>query len=387
MKKDTLNSINTILQRDSKDTTYKFALLRALVEITNEADQHLQSSDAQSVEFPTGLILEKWVLYYYPIIEAGLPQKHGEDLGDSAAKGIAFRSQFKAVIDFYASRGGFDAFYRDYKTEGVPSAISVAFLELLSKLHSTITRYPMKHLGYSVHGTHYYITEFKKNRPRLTKKRCSVALDASFVLDYFGTFVLRREYFDVFRLLGGLITGRDAIIHQWAQWTSAAGRGAGLSVEKVIQVLMTEPNTERNVVAARRIYSDYLDSGGPMRCVWTGRLITRSDLEVDHAIPFSLWANNDLWNLLPAHKHTNSRKRDRVPSPELIRKREKSIRNYWRVLRGEYREQFDREARLSLLGLRFQLESERWEHQGVAALSSKCHYLIHERGFPFWGAG
>lgn len=242
----------------------------------------------------------------------------------------------------------------------------------------------MKHLGYSVHGSHYFITNFNKDKPKLTRKRCSRGLDAGFVVNHFGSFVLRREYYEVFRLLGGLITGRDAIIHQWAQWTTAAGRGTDLSVEKAIHVLMTEPNTERNVLVARRVYSNYIASGRAMRCVWTDRRITQADLEVDHAIPYSLWANNDLWNLLPSNRYTNSRKRDQIPSPELVRKREKDICSCWQLLRSEFQEQFDRETRLSLLGFKASMGERWWGSQGVEALSTKCHYLITERGFPSW---
>ncbi|WP_418887615.1 HNH endonuclease domain-containing protein [Leeuwenhoekiella marinoflava] len=39
---------------------------------------------------------------------------------------------------------------------------------------------------------------------------------------------------------------------------------------------------------------------------------------MDHVIPFSVWKNNDLWNLLPAAAHINARKRDKIPAPELI---------------------------------------------------------------------
>jgi len=45
------------------NTTYKFALLRALIEISTEADQHLICETEEQVVFPLGLIIEKWLLY------------------------------------------------------------------------------------------------------------------------------------------------------------------------------------------------------------------------------------------------------------------------------------------------------------------------------------
>jgi hypothetical protein len=69
-------TINTIIERDSKDTTYKYALLRGAVEISQEY-QHLKHENGDRIEFPLGLLVEKWLLYYYPFIESDIPQKPG----------------------------------------------------------------------------------------------------------------------------------------------------------------------------------------------------------------------------------------------------------------------------------------------------------------------
>jgi len=68
--------INAIIERDSKDATYKFALLRGAIEISQEYD-HLQRDTGDRVEFPLGLLVEKWLLYYYPLIAGSdfIPQK------------------------------------------------------------------------------------------------------------------------------------------------------------------------------------------------------------------------------------------------------------------------------------------------------------------------
>ena len=67
-------TINTIIERDSKDTTYKYALLRGAVEISQEY-QHLKHENGDRIEFPLGLLIEKWLLYYYPFIESDIPRK------------------------------------------------------------------------------------------------------------------------------------------------------------------------------------------------------------------------------------------------------------------------------------------------------------------------
>ncbi|MGB7788860.1 hypothetical protein [Methanoregula sp.] len=75
---ENFKTINTIIERDSKDTTYKFALLRGAVEISQEY-QHLKHRNGNRIEFPLGLLIEKWLLYYYPFIESNIPQKPREN--------------------------------------------------------------------------------------------------------------------------------------------------------------------------------------------------------------------------------------------------------------------------------------------------------------------
>jgi hypothetical protein len=107
VRRDTLREFNAILQRDATDTTYKYALLRALVEIAEQESHHVREHDAQSVEFPLGLVVEKWLYFYYPFIARDLPQRNGEKVG---ARGQpAFRSTFKTLTDYYQTRGGVDA--------------------------------------------------------------------------------------------------------------------------------------------------------------------------------------------------------------------------------------------------------------------------------------
>ncbi|WP_418156223.1 HNH endonuclease domain-containing protein [Pseudomonas aeruginosa] len=55
------------------------------------------------------------------------------------------------------------------------------------------------------------------------------------------------------------------------------------------------------------------ERAGVTRCTWSGRPLNQR-FAVDHAIPFSLWANNDLWNLLQVDQQVNANKSDKLPS-------------------------------------------------------------------------
>ena len=87
--------ISKIIERDSKATTYKFALLRGVIDIIQENSPYITFLDDR-VYIPTGLLIEKWMLYYYPILESSdyIPQINGEI-------NLAFGNQLMGIINSY----------------------------------------------------------------------------------------------------------------------------------------------------------------------------------------------------------------------------------------------------------------------------------------------
>nr|WP_246481695.1 HNH endonuclease domain-containing protein [Natronogracilivirga saccharolytica] len=108
----------------------------------------------------------------------------------------------------------------------------------------------------------------------------------------------------------------------------------------MIALLHQAVDIPRDVGQVRRLLKR--ERAGGLRCVWSGREI-RGDLNIDHALPYSLWQNNNLWNLLPVSAPVNSRKRDRIPTPGLIDRSAGRIREVWGLYAGNYGSQFYRE--------------------------------------------
>ncbi len=109
---------------------------------------------------------------------------------------------------------------------------------------------------------------------------------------------------------------QDALTLRWAELTSEISRKT-ISPSEVIERLLRIPVRERNVLDARKVYCDL-----PSReCVWSGGLLG-SRFDVDHVLPYSLWRNNDLWNLLPANPQVNRDKGDRLPTNALLKRRQ-----------------------------------------------------------------
>jgi hypothetical protein len=112
-----------------------------------------------------------------------------------------------------------------------------------------------------------------------------------------------------------------------------------------------EPDRDTRFV--REIALAHLAAGREVRCVWTGRPLGRQSLEIDHCLPWSAWACNDLWNLLPTSRRINQKsKRDRIVAAAILAAAQPAILEWWEsaYVRADpaRRLRFIEEARTSL---------------------------------------
>jgi len=368
MNSEVLANINKIIERDSKSTTYKFALLRGTIDIIQENNPYIAVSEG-TVAIPLGLLIEKWMVYYYPILDAKnrIPQING-------SANLAFADKLQAIIRYYTPLGGIGAFYNDLRNNGIPNAIAPEFVLLVKQLKQTITQMPMKYIGRSISNDYYSIFKYKlgKSAPSPAK------LDLAYLIDSCGLFYIPYDYYDAFKLLGSFITGQDSILFQWAQFSVNAAQQS-LPIEQVISEVLKSPITERDIQESKKLYKSILQKDGKVHCVWTGKAITQYD--IDHMIPFSVWKNNDLWNLLPAQATVNNQKRDKIPSAQLIEKQRSLIVHYWSLFNEAYTHRFQKEIQISLLGNN---TSDSWETAAISQLQNSCDYLVSQRGFQEW---
>ncbi len=369
MDTNTLLNINKIIERDSKTTTYKFALLRGVIDIIQENSPYISYSD-ERVHLPTGLMIEKWMIYYYPILESSTPiPQIGKNIK------LAFEPLFNIIIDHYRNKGGFSVFYNDLKNKGLPEEIKRDFLSLAKSLRRTITDNPMRFIGKSVTNEDHSI--FQKEMNDIIP--FSNTIDVKYLIEKFGTFSIPVDYFNAFKILGSFICGQDSILFKWAEF-SVKSSGHSLSFEKVISEILESPITDREIAESKLLYRALLERKGKVFCVWSGKRIKRYD--IDHIIPFSIWKNNDLWNLLPSQPSINKfEKKDKIPSPELIEKSKDLILDYWSLIFETNPVRFEKEIQIALLG---NTPFNEWEKTGIEQLQNTCKYLISKRGYDDW---
>ena len=382
MNPDVFSGISTILERDSKSTTYKFALLRGVIDIIQDNSPFIELRNGRAY-MPLGLLVEKWILYYYPIFDSDnqlfIPQING------AGKKLRFQIRFEQFIQKYSKRGGFSAFYNDLRGKGLPSDFQADFEKLIHEIRDTVVTMPMKHIGYSMTQQYYSIFHFETGK----RARLCASIDREYLIMNLGTFSIPIDYYEAFKILGSFINGKDSILVKWAEFSVSAS-GRQLSIHQVMDEVLKSPITEREIKASKRLYEDILKREGRVYCVWSGKKI--NSYAVDHMIPFSVWKNNDLWNLLPTQPSINSKKRDKIPSPDSIDRRQELILLYWKLMHKNQSTRFMKEIQMALLGHKksdiewgnLRSEEEEWQQTGIDQLKESCRYLINQRGFEEW---
>lgn len=345
-----LHLVESILSRDKKDATYKLALFRALAEIA-QTQHHLASFTREGgVKIPVQAIADKWILYYWPIFESEvfICQRTGERKG--ATNGVAIRRPLEALIMHFRSSGGMSAFHAGLQSGKLSSVAQQLWKHARSKFQSTIHSMPVRHAG----GGNYTVFQYDSQDR-------SVCMGSE----------LWRELC----LTGSWI--QDATLLRWAELTEQLSNGA-VRASTVIDCLLKMPDPERNVTDARGYFSKIENRV----CVWSGASLGQNRFDIDHAMPFSLWRNNELWNLFPTSPGINNKKSDKLPTYDMLHRRRDAIIECWRGFNDIMGEQFRREAR-TLLG-RDSFAPVNWENRLFARFVEAFEITAAQRGVPRW---
>ncbi|MBM4094444.1 MAG: methyltransferase type 11, partial [Planctomycetes bacterium] len=296
-----------------KVATYKLALFRALCDISLTSYHLAEWLTDDEVGIPVHHIAERWIYYYWPLLEDEsnfIPQIRGESR--TGRLHIGFRPQLQKLIALYRHAGGLDGFAEAMRSDTFDAAQRSALKALFSKLIPVILSGPVSYAGGSLQTGRLFSYDAEHRQVRVGSE-------------------IWRELC----LTGHWI--QDALILRWAELTSEISRRS-LSPSQVIDRLLRIPVRQRNVLDAKRIYLDLPSK----ECVWSGNSLRRR-FDIDHVLPFSLWHNNDLWNLLPASPQANRQKGDSLPTNDLLKRRRNVILDYWEILRTCSQSRFDQE--------------------------------------------
>ncbi|WP_457644296.1 HNH endonuclease domain-containing protein [Persephonella sp.] len=360
--------LRRFIERESKYASYKFALLRGVIEIIQEYDHlKVESTDDNKVLFPLGLLIEKWIFYYYPLVESNIPQIYGQ-------KDISFKKELEFFIKKYKNNGGFLQFYNDYRH----SKLQLDEIKnLFHKIKIAIYNGPMKHLGYSSSRSYYSIFGYERNTYRKLNVKGEDLNLREYLINNYGFIKFDKDLYFILSEFGSFINGTDSIIFKWALFSANINKRS--DIEKIIFLLRRSTEVQRDVYDARKVYDRYIKS---LRCVWSDKRLNLVNYEIDHALPFSITFVNDLWNLLPVQDRVNKKKSDKIPTSDLIERRRGYIKNCWNLLFEEYKDRFLKEMKISLTG-NTNKNNEDLFNYGIEKLKQKSKFLI-DRGYEPW---
>lgn len=365
---DALKQISFIIENDKTSSTYKYVLLKSVIEVSQRYDHLIHIEDSRAY-IPLGLIIERWMFDYFPFVFKQIRQQNSGNILNKPVE-----KAYEAIFELlHLNRSdpweqAYKAMQSAFKNTNQSSAMANAFLVLAKELAKTITTMPMKFTG----KKQYEIFSPCRIQYGQIKLLNNVSCETHFLAKSFEYFSISEIHYNIFRYLGQNLYGTSTIALKWKAKTNTLNENSHETIHIIDRLSSDDLAIERDTSTIRSI----LEPG--MECVWTGKILTPSKTDIDHVLPFSVWFNNDLWNLLPTDKKVNNQKRDKIPSPKLIAKRSDIIIDYWKLYERKWDSQFNNELVVSLLSSN---RSTTTHEQALESLIQKASYLIDDRGY------
>lgn len=307
--------ISTILRHDSKQTSYKIALLRALNDVVLAYPD--VGRDGRDVAVPPRSLAEAWVAYYWPFVAEDAPILQGVPslLHERPRQDVGFRAHLtglrRAWEEIYGPSGAAGGWHLvehlrvERKRAGYPASLRQRYRGTLTRI-ATALRQPMRYAGpgeWSVFAP-----------PRPLRELAGVdALPGARPDD-----VCLRVAADLWGSFRDVSLWVEALcIHEWSLFTE---RVSGTASRGAAYALLTERPDNRLPVDWERNRVDLaIAEGARFACPWTGRPLAAGGYQLDHVVPVSVYPFHELWNLVPSDPAFNMhRKRARLPGPAAL---------------------------------------------------------------------
>lgn len=343
-----LERIQGVLVNDQKMTSYKFALIRSLCAVSRVQAQSVVWHGA-SVRVPMRLITRHWLAYYAALLTGptAFPQHRGN-------KRLAFEADLRGIVQ---SASGTLSIYDLMVLFEQDSTLLQPVLEQIAK---AVRDGPVKHAG----GTTAPVFTFKEGQRR-------GALHGFVVIP-------TDVWLDISRFEHWI---EESLVLRWAELTQSFTAAQYRSPEQLGQIITALLATPEDIRDTSRIRSLVNSSLNNARCVWSTDVLGSHPYQVDHIIPYAVWRNNSLWNLMPATPKLNQKKRDRLPSAALLSAQKAIIVDYWQRYHDRFGNLFQQQVLQSLGADSTQVG---WEDDAFAGMYEIIERLARTRGIERW---
>ena len=314
---NTAATIERILGHGKKSSTYKLALLRAVVDFVIE--QPAQEPRNGFHLIPVVELARRFVAYYWKPALLNVPQGTQTSVIPNVLRNLRTDGFVAASLDLDQEDMGLSI--ADWLTEvdELPKALLSAVLDI----RRTILEQPLQYLpnlgdrraevlslvtlpDAAGQGAPGWTASYEDHRQAAPGKRALRGTSWFDVLALERTHVVlsSRAYEEIADLRFWL---RDAIL---VRWLRECQRFAGADVDVRIDVLLLEP-PGRDQELVKELKATYWNAE-LRRCLYSDALLGREQ-HLDHVLPFAHFPVNLFWNLVPSTADLNSQKRDRVP--------------------------------------------------------------------------
>jgi hypothetical protein len=376
---DKLLIVQKIIEQESKTSTYKFALLRAVIDLISGQSPFIEIGE-KVVKIPVTLISDKWLFYYWDLIGTGYSQIRG-------GRKLAFEERIQSLKSENNFLNYWD-FNKALHQNNYSTAHNALFSSTIKEFNNTIIKNPARYLGSSSKNGDYSFFQIQTNSEK--KKKVQGFLD---LIENSPKICFEVAYYEVFKSFGGLISGSNSILFHWIAFMNkkisiedesiVSEPTSSYGNDRLLSIMFQEKFAEREVKEIRDFWVNRIQLGIPVFCTWSGKQIKEvSNLAIDHAIPFSVMFNNDYWNLLPCHSKVNGNKSDKILSNNQIKNATERILNVWKYYCEEPKIslEFNAQCQISMIGNSSQLDLSNLHDKFI----SLNRFFIEVRGLESW---
>ncbi|RZK34411.1 MAG: hypothetical protein EOO61_13640 [Hymenobacter sp.] len=302
--------IATILKYDTKTTSYKLALLRAINDLVLAYPGVAQFD--QDVAIPLVRIAELWAAYYWafadqhqPIYQGARAVRDGIERND-----MGFRPHLtqlrveweQAIIGKAEPADGFFLFAEmrtPRRRATYPTTVRQAYDRTITAIKEAV-KMPIKYAGAEEWSV------FSKP-DRLYRLPGSVMpLPGTGLTDI--CVVITASLWDSFHRLSLYIEA--LCLHEWSLFTESVEQypQPQRTRGEVYTLLTARPDNRQPLTWERNQINILLVEQVTFVCPWTQKHLTQSyQYDLDHLLPLTVYPINELWNLLPVDREFNQR--------------------------------------------------------------------------------
>jgi hypothetical protein len=312
--------ISTILKHDSKITSYKIALIRAINDVAMSYPDI--SSHRKDIAIPLKTLARFWLAYYFPffdnekyILQGNRSDRQGVLRNDMAFREdlFDFRNEWTKMIGFEPNPAdGFfiiNEFNLPRKRKNYQEKLLFQYFRLIEKISATI-QMPIRYAGEGQWSVFDKPIRFKDTSDDV------IAIPGTDLNDK--CVIVSNDLWLGFQEMSLYIEA--LCIHEWSLFTEQKNEDDKYDRGFVYRLLTVRPDNRRPLTWERNQVDILLMEDKEFFCPWTKKVIKKNTkYDLDHLIPISIYPINELWNLIPSDPYYNSHvKRNRMPSIEKL---------------------------------------------------------------------